>query len=63
MTLCTSVGPSAMPITLAPRIIWWNGISLLAPSAPWTCSARWAMSCSTPGITTLTVAMSLRTLR
>src|SRR5262249_39403714 len=63
VTLCTSVGPSARPRTLAPSIIWWNGISLLTPSAPCTCSARCAMSCSTPGISTLMAAMSLRTLR
>ena len=38
-----------------------NGISLLTPSAPCTCIARQAMSCSTVGMTTLAVAMSLRT--
>jgi len=30
-----------------------NGISLLTPSAPCTCIARHAMSCSTVGMTTL----------
>ena len=33
----------------------------VTPSAPCTCIARHAMSCSTVGITTLAVAMSLRT--
>ena len=38
-----------------------NGISLVTPSAPCTCIARQAMSCSTVGMTTFTAAMSLRT--
>ena len=40
-----------------------NGISLLTPSAPCTWIARQAMSWSTVGMSTLTAAMSLRTLR
>ena len=61
MTLCTSVGPSASPITAAPWTMPMKGISLVVPSAPWICMARQAMSCSTVGMTTLAVAMSLRT--
>ena len=57
----TSVGPSAMPMTPAPWIMPKNGISFVVPSAPWTCMARQAMSCSTVGMTTLAVAMSFRT--
>src|SRR5258708_39414625 len=48
-------------MTPAPWIIWKNGISLVVPSAPCTCMARQAMSCSTVGMTTLAVAMSFRT--
>ena len=61
VTLWTSVGPSARPMTPAPWIIPKNGISLVVPRAPCTCIARQAMSCSTVGMTTLAVAMSFRT--
>ena len=50
-----------MPMTPAPWIIMKNGISLVVPNAPCTCMARQAMSWSTVGMTTLAVAMSLRT--
>ena len=40
VTLCTSVGPSASPMTSAPIIMRPNGISFDTPSAPWSCIAR-----------------------
>src|SRR5262249_32488507 len=57
VTLCTSVGPSAMPITGATSHIAERGISFEQPSAPWTCSARRTTSCRTSAIETLTAAM------
>ena len=47
--LCTSVGPSAMPITGIIDHMPMSGISFDVPSEPWMCSARYTMSCSTFG--------------
>ena len=40
-TLCTSVGPSAMPSQSVARVI---GRVLVVPSAPWMCVALYAIS-------------------
>ena len=57
LILCTSVGPSAMPITGTAIHMLMSGISFEQPSAPWMCSARRTTSCSTSAVCTLTAAI------
>ena len=44
VTLCTSVGPSAMPMTIEAIRFPTNGISFETPSEPWMWMQRDAMS-------------------
>ncbi len=60
VTLCTSVGPSAMPMTGAIVHMPMSGISFDVPSEPCRCSAVYTTSCSTFGVSTFTTAISVR---
>ena len=60
VTLCTSVGPSAIPSVTAAVSLREKGISFDTPSAPWRCIARSTAAWYIFGVATFTPAISAR---